>query len=218
MRYFKDRKQAGEIIAKDLIQYKSSNTSVVALNEGAVIIGEVIAKELNSTLFMLVTDDVFIPGESEPFATLSSANTYTYNKTFSTGQIESFESDYHSYIDQRKEESFHRINRIIGQDGDIDKRLLKRHVVIIVSDGLKNGRSLDVVADFFKPVKLEKMIAVTPIATIQAVDKMHTVADEIRCLSVVENYVSTDHYYEDNRVPNHDEVVKIMKDVVFQWK
>lgn len=218
MRYFKDRQEAGKIFAQKLAKYKSYNTSVLALNEASTIIGAEIARAVNGTLFMLVTDDVFIPGELEPLATLSSANTYTYNKTYSAGQIESFESDYHSFIDQKREEAFHKINRIVGKDGDIDKRLLKRHVVIVVSDGLRNGKSLDVVGDFFKPVKLEKLIVVTPVATVQAVDRMHTVADEIECMNIIENYIDTDHYYENNTIPNHEEIIRMMKNVVFEWK
>lgn len=218
MRYFKDRQEVGKILAQKLIKYKSHNTSVLALNEASIVIGKEIANEVNGTLFLLVTDDVFIPGEVEPLATLSSSNTYTYNNTYSVGQIESFESDYHSLIDQKREESFHKINRIVGKDGDIDKRLLKRHVVIVVSDGFKNGRSLDVVADFFKPVKLEKLVVVTPLATVQAIDRMHILADEIECLNILENYLETDHYYQNNEVPDHDEIVRMMKNVVFEWK
>lgn len=218
MRYFKNRTEAGKELAEILSDFISDNSVVIALDEKSVLVGEPIAKKINSTLFMLVTDDIYIPGESEPIATLSSADTYTYNSSYSVGQIEEFKSEYNAYINQKREESFHRINRIVGKDGDLDKRLLKRHTVIIVSDGLKNGRSMDVVRDFFKPVLLKKLIVVAPIATVQAIDKMHTTADEIHCLGTVSNYITTDHYYEENEVPSHEEIVKIMKNIVFEWK
>ncbi len=218
MRYFKNRKQAGEELADVLSDYVSDNTVVIALDEKSVLVGEPIAKKTNSTLFMLVTDDIYIPGESEPIATLTSADTYTYNSSYSAGQIEDIKAEYNGIINQKRDEAFHKINRIVGKDGDLDKRLLKRHTVIIVSDGLETGRSMDVVKDFFKPIILEKLVVVAALATVQAIDKMHTTADEIHCLSIVDNFIKTDHYYEENNTPTHEEIVSIMKNMVFNWK
>ncbi|OGL30748.1 hypothetical protein A3F37_03975 [Candidatus Saccharibacteria bacterium RIFCSPHIGHO2_12_FULL_41_12] len=218
MRYFKNRAEAGAELADILSDLTADNTVVIAVDEKSVLVGEPIAKRTNSTLFMLVTDEVYVPGESEPIATLTSADTYTYNSSYSAGQIEELNSEYSGVINQKRDESFHKINRIVGKDGAMDKRLLKRHTAIVVSDGLKNGRTMDVVKDFFKPIVLEKLIVVAVLATADAIDKMHITADEIHCLSVVNNFITTDHYYEENVAPTHEEIISIMKNMVFNWK
>ena len=46
---------------------------------------------------------------------------------------------------------------------------------------------------------------------------MHLLADDIYCLSVIENYMDTNHYYEDNKLPSHEEIVAIIKDIVLKW-
>ncbi|MEI9913757.1 MAG: hypothetical protein WDN66_02015 [Candidatus Saccharibacteria bacterium] len=36
----------------------------------------------------------------------------------------------------------------------------------------------------------------TPVASVNAVDWMHVFADEIFCLSVVEDFIDNNHYYD----------------------
>jgi hypothetical protein len=41
---------------------------------------------------------------------------------------------------------------------------------------------------------------------------MHILADELHCLNVTENYISTDHYYDENNLPKQEELLdKIRK-------
>src|SRR5690606_23792593 len=97
------------------------------------------------------------------------------------------------------------------------KKLLKNHTIIIVSDGLRNGLSLDVAADFLKPILTKKIIIATPVANIDAVDKMHLIGDEICCLSTVEDFMGEDHYYKENKLPEHKAIVETMKNIILSW-
>jgi predicted phosphoribosyltransferase len=96
--------------------------------------------------------------------------------------------------------------------------LLRGHTVILVSDGLSNGFSLDLAAQFLKPINTKKLIVATPLASVPAVDRMHILADEIFCLSVVQDYMTTDHYYDTQDVPSHEKVVKTIEQIVLHWK
>jgi putative phosphoribosyl transferase len=95
---------------------------------------------------------------------------------------------------------------------------LREHVIILVSDGFKHGATLDAAADFFKHIKISKLVVVTPIASVQAVDRMHITADELHCLSVTENYISTNHYYDINDIPSHDQIVAKINNIVHNWQ
>jgi predicted phosphoribosyltransferase len=148
---------------------------------------------------------------------MNSAGGFTYNAELSSGELEEMTGDFRSVIDQERLRAFQKLNRIVGKDGAVPKNLLKRHVVIIVSDGLQNGLSLDVAADFLKPISVKMLIVVAPIASVPAVDRMHILADEIFCLGIIHDYISTDHYYEKNDIPDHQTVVEIMKNIVLNW-
>ncbi len=215
--YFQSRAQAGRLIAERLDAYKHLNTVVVALSPGAVLVGAQIAMHLHSSLTMLLTENITLPGENIPLAAVTSDNTFTYNNMFSTGEIEELESEFLTFIQAQRLEGIHHLHALLGHDGEINRDLLRRHVVILVSDGLSTGFSLDVAADFLKPTKLQKLIIVTPVASISAVDRMHLVGDEIVCLSVVANYFDTDHYYDENDIPTNEDLVKVINSIPVHW-
>lgn len=217
MRYFANRQEAGRLIAEKLLPHNKENCVVVSLTEGGVVIGAEIAKALHTSLFLLVTEDVSLPGENKPLATMSTAGTFTYNHEYSTGELEALNNDYRTIIEEKRMMAFQKLNRVDGEEGNIPKKLLKNHTVIIVSDGLRNGVSLDVAADFLKPIKTKSIIVATPVASVPAVDKMHLLADEICCLSTVEDYIDTDHYYQDNKLPEHQTIVETMKNIILNW-
>ena len=114
--------------------------------------------------------------------------------------------------------SMHEMNRLVGRGGVINRELLKGHDVIVVSDGLSSGFLLDMVAEYLKPIAIDKLIVATPLASVRAVDRMHIVADDIYCLSVVEDYISTDHYYDTQDVPDHDNAIKTIEHIISSWK
>lgn len=89
--------------------------------------------------------------------------------------------------------------------------------MIVVSDGLQNGMSLDIVANFLKPVEIEKMIVVTPLASVAAVDKMHLFGDELICLYVPAEYMGTNHYYQDNTIPSSEGLMKVITGLPVHW-
>jgi predicted phosphoribosyltransferase len=217
VRYFKNRTQAGRLLAEKIIPEANENYTVVALSEGGVLVGAEIAKKIHSRLYILTSKDITMPREIDPLAAMSSEGTFTYNSSLSAGQLEELTSDYRTVIDQERLKTFQELNRIVSNDGVIDRDTLKDQVVILASDGLKNGLSLDVAADYLKPIKCKKIIVTVPIANVSAIDRMHLLADQIYCLGAVENYFSTDHYYEENVIPDHKTVVEIMKNIVLNW-
>ena len=216
--YFKNRAEAGRIIAKKLEKYKRQNIAVVALSPGGVIVGAQIAMQLHGNLALLLTENIYLPGETEALAAMSSEGAFSYNNMFSPGEIEEMVLEYHHYIEQMRIETLHHINRLIGHDGEIHREYLRHHTVILVSDGLPSGFSLDIANDFVKFIPIKRLIVATPIASIPAVDRMHLLGDEICCLSVVENYIETDHYYTDNTIPPVQDLFRVMKNIAVNWK
>lgn len=217
--YFKSRVEAGQKLADVVSQkYKGQNNAVVGLSDGGVMVGAQISLKLSCVLTMLLSDTINLPRENTAIAGISQDGAVNYNTAYSPGQLEDFLSEYHNVIEQEKLEKMHEMHRLIGRGGLIRKDLLRDHNVIIVSDGLSNGFSIDIAAEFLKPIKIKRLIVATPLASVQAVDRMHILADDIYCLSVIEDYIDTNHYYDTQDVPPHELVVKTIEAVVANWK
>jgi predicted phosphoribosyltransferase len=217
--YFESRAQAGQMLAQQLVeQYRYENCAVVALSDGAVQVGEQIAAALHSILTMLLIEDIAVPGEDMSFGGVSQNGSFTYNGMFSAGEVEEYASEFHGYLEEKKREAFQKINRLLGDGGIIDSDMLRDHVVILVADGLDNGASLDVAVDFLKPIRIKRLIVATPVATIPVVDKLHMLADELHVLDVKENFMGTNHYYEQNDIPSHEETIAKINQIVLNWR
>ena len=217
--YFESRAEAGQKLAAPLLEkYRYENCAVVALTDGAVLVGEQIASALHCVLTLLLVEDIEVPGESMSFGGVSENGNFTYNGMFSVGEIEEYTSEFHGYLDEKKSEAFQKINRLLGDGGLIDKSMLYDRTVILVSDGIDNGASIDVAMDFLKPIRTVRVIVASPVASIPAVDKLHMAADEIHILDVKENFMGTDHYYTDNTVPSHEETIAKINQIVLNWQ
>jgi len=217
--YFENREQAGNILAKELVdKYRYENCCVVALSDGAVVVGEQIARELHCILTMLLVQEIEVPGEGISFGAVAEDGGFTYNGMFSAGEIEEYASEYHGYLEEKKREAYQNLNRLLGDGGLIDENMLRDHVVILVADGLDTGLSLDSAVNFLKPIRIKRLVVATPVSTVQAVDKLHIMADELHILDVKDNFMGTNHYYTHNDIPSHEDTIAKINKIVLNWK
>lgn len=217
--YFENREQAGQMLASQLLEkYRYEDCALVALSDGAVVVGEQIAGVLHCVLTMLLVEEIEVPGEGLVFGGVSQTGSFSYNGMFSAGELEAYKSEYYGYLEEKKREAFQKINRLLGDGGVIDSEMLRDRVVILVADGLDSGVSLDVAVDFLKPIRIKKLVVATPVCSVQAVDKLHILADELYILDVKDNYMWTDHYYEQNDIPSQEETIAKINQIVLNWR
>ena len=148
--YFKSRAEAGRLIAEKLDKYKAQNIVVVALDEGSSIVAAQVAMKLHANLLLYMVKNIYLPGENQAIAGLSSTGTFVTNDYFSAGQLEDLNMEYRNHIEQKRMEANHEMNVLLGKDGEIKKELLRHRVVIVVSDGLPTRFSLPIFTIFFK--------------------------------------------------------------------
>ena len=217
--YFENRIHAGQTLAARLFErYRYENCAIVALSDGGVIVGEQIAAQLHCILTMLLVEDIEVPGEEISFGGVSQTGNFTYNSTFSSGEIDEYTSEYHGYLEDQKRQAFQRLNRLMGDGGLLDYNMLRNHTIIHVSDGFSDTTVLDVAAEFLKRIKIHRLVIAAPIASEQAVDRLHIMADELHILDVKVNYFDTNHYYDNNEIPSHEETIDKINKIILNWR
>ncbi len=219
MYYFPNRQVAGSLLADELeVNYRYEDCAVIALSDGAVLVGAQIAMRLHCVLTMLLTAPIKLQGEPDEVAAMNHMGQLTYNDAYSSGELEEIQAENFNYIEEEKTAKLFQMNQLLGQGGIIKPELLRGRNVVNVSDGLTSGLSLQAAAEYLKPIKIKKLVVATPFASVQAVDKMHIIADEILCINTIENIISVDHYYEDNHIPPHEKIIQIIEDIILHWK
>jgi predicted phosphoribosyltransferase len=141
------------------------------------------------------------------------------NSQFSDGQKEYYIQEFHGYLEEEKRRAYQKINRLLGDSGVVDTAMLKDRLVILVSDGFGDDlSSLDVALDFLKSVRTERIIAVAPVASMAAIDRLHVAVDEMHILDVKGNFMGIDHYYDDNTVPSREDTIVKINQIVLNWR
>ncbi len=217
--YFASRVQAGRMLAAQLVKkYRYENCAVLAVDDGGVMVGAQIASQLHCVLTLMMSAEIKLPQEPMAIAGITAGGTLSYNHSYSDGEINELAGENFGYIEQQKLIKMHDMNQLVGGTGTIDKKLLKWHNVIVVTDGAKTGFPVDLAYEFLKPIEIEKLIFAVPFASVEAVDRMHVLADELYCLNVLSDYRDTDHYYDKKDVPDHETVLKILERIILNWK
>jgi putative phosphoribosyl transferase len=217
--YFASRVQAGRMLANRLHdKYRYENCIVLAIDDGGVMVGAQIAMKLHCAINMMLSEEIVMPRDNEALVGITANGTTTYNRHYSQGQIDEYNMEYFNLIEQEKLSKMRDMNRLVSSAGTVSKNMLRGHNVIVVSDGLASGFKLDLVAEFLKPISIEKLIVAVPFASVKAVDRMHILGDDLECLNVVSDYISTEHYYDQQDVPDRKTAVELIEKIILNWK
>lgn len=216
--YFKDRADAGRQLAPLLKHYANEPCYMVALSEGAVVIAAQIAMQIHAGIGLLLTEQHSEADRHNinALAVIGREHIFNYNMR-PAGSVEFDEQDDGgtNKPPQRRSRSHH---VLLGHDGDLRRKLLHEHVVIVISDGFNTGESLEIATDFLESTVLKKLIVATPVASFEALNRIHVLADDVVCLRSEEIFQGVDHYFEDNTIAPLDDLFKITKDIALNWK
>lgn len=216
--YFNSRTDAGAMLASQLAKYRYEDTIVLALSEGAVLVGAEIARSLHALITMLLTKDVFLPDGRTVVGIVNEVGGFVYNNAFSAGEIEELQTEYHANIELAKSQALHELHVALGQGGLISADYFRNRVVIVVADGSLNGMAFDMANDYLRGIHTKKVIMITPVASVSAIDRMHVLADELYCLNAVDSVFDVNHYYENNQLPTRPEIITILNNIILVWK
>lgn len=211
--YFKNRDEAGRQLAERVFHpYGRSKSVILALGPGGLMVARPISLRLQIPVYMVATKEIDLPGNfHERVGTVDQAGDFVYNSKLTQGQIDEYVGEYHNHIDTQKINAMHEINEMLGHEGAVSQDVLWQKNILLVSDGFKSSVDLDAVLAYLKPIEVMRMVGMAPLASIDAIDRLHLLTDEIQILSPKENYLETDHYYEENELPSDEETQEMLR-------
>jgi len=216
--YFHDRAQAGAQLADQLINYRYENTVVLALSPGGVVVGEAIAARLHTTLNLLMTSKITAPGdESLVIGTLDQTGLFTYNSMISAGEMEEYMEDMRGWVEEEKLKHMYQMATVVGEGGLSDPSQLSGRVIILATDGVKNGLSFDAALHFLSRLQITKTVAAIPIGPAETIERLNELVDEMHYLYIPENFISVSHYYTDEDKIEPDTVMDRINNIVSRW-
>ena len=209
MRVFKDRKEAGRLLAQRLSGYKDVDGIVLGIPSGGVPVAAEIAKVLGLSLDVIIVRKIQLPDNPEAgFGAVGPDGEVSLNTNLIT-QLHLTKEEVERQI-QITVDTIKRRNELFR--GGRQFPFLKDKVVIIVDDGLASGYTMLSAVDFIKRHKPEKVVIAVPTAPKGTVDLILSQVDELVCLNVRSGFTfAVADAYENWYDLEDEEVISILR-------
>ncbi len=208
MELFKDRIDAGKQLTKKLLKYKRNDTIVLAIPRGGVIVGDEIAKSLNTKLDIVVPRKIGSPEDPEfAIGVVAPDGSVALDENI----VESYRIS-EDYIKNKAKEELHEIKRrMTTYRGNKPFPKLKNKIVILVDDGVATGNTMIASVKFVKKQQPTKVIVAVPVAPSEFVNKVSGMVDEVISLKPLEPYYAISMHYLNFEQTTDEEVIAILK-------
>lgn len=218
MRYFKDRTEAGRLLAQEIgNKYANQNTAIVALNAGGIIIGAEIAKTLHSSLYLLPVASVLMREQAQSLSQMTTTSAFSAILNPDKYSIEEITNNAEFMLSRLEIENFLKNSPIFSREGAINKHLISRHNIIVVSDGIANGLSIALADQFFRPIATKDIIVAAPLCNADLTERVHDMTRDFYYLENIQSTFPISHYYEADDVPNSDQALQVMSTISLNW-
>jgi putative phosphoribosyl transferase len=216
---FQNRIDAGKKLAKKILWLKENelknetrneNIVILAIPRGGVIIGDVIASELDAKLDMVVSRKIGAPDNPE----LAVGAVMPDGSYFLNQEIVSMLNVPQEYIQKQARAQLEEIKRRLmsyrgskeyGNEFDGKK-------VVLVDDGIATGATIRASAQWIKKKhSCKKLVIAVPVAPREILDDLNQVSDKTIVLNTPEPFIAIGRFYEEFTQVSDNEVKEIMK-------
>ncbi len=208
---FKNRFEAGRLLASKLAAYASSDALVLAIPAGGVPVALEAAKNLHLFMDIIIVRKLQIPGTTEAgFGAIGPDGEVIYNETL-LGSLHLTKEEIEEQTKKAKAVLEAR-NKLYRMDRPFPD--LKGKTVILVDDGIASGYSMSEAVRFVKRKKAKEIIVAVPTAPGSSLNFLLPEVDELYCLNVRSFYpFAVADAYKEWYDLSDKEVITLLKDV-----
>ena len=175
---YRDREDAGSVLASKLQDYRGKGLLVLAIPNGGVPVGAVIAEAIEAELYLMIVRKLQIPDNPEAgFGALTSDGFLLLNHPLikHLGLTE-------PEIVQQKEKALESIRSrqlYFGKQAEVPS--LHKRTVILADDGLASGFTMDAAVQSAKSQGAARIIVAVPTSSMTAYRRLKSQVDKIIC-------------------------------------
>lgn len=204
---FKDRREAGKMLAERLGHYKGRDVIVLAIPRGGVVVGGVIAEELEAPLDIIIARKIGAPGNPEYAVGAVSPD----GTTFIDREAVDFLGISDEYLEEEKKRQMVEIERRAVRYRSGSEYALKGKVAILVDDGVATGYTAMAALEFARKRAPSRLIFAVPVGPPATLRRLREMADEVVCLDTPLGFHAISQFYRDFEQVSDEEVKLILR-------
>lgn len=204
---FKNREEAGLLLADKLVNYSNKkDTVIVAVPRGGVPVGYQICKKLNIPLEIVLSKKIGHPLNKEYAIGAVTLDSFILSEAvpgISNKYVENEIENIRSILKQRQKLFY----------GSKKPIIFKNKTVIIVDDGVATGNTLIASIELIKLAAPLKIIVALPVAPPSALKKIKILpaVDVTICLLEPRDFKAVGQFFEDFKQVDDTEVIDLLK-------
>ncbi len=205
---FKDRVEAGQILANKLTKYADQNPLVLALPRGGLPVAFEVAKTLKAPLDVYIVRKLGVPGQEElAMGAIATGGVRVLNQpVVDSLQISEEEIETETRKEQAELTRREELYRAGRPPLDVSKR-----TVILVDDGIATGSTIKAAIAALKKQDAGRIIVGVPVAPLATVEELKKQVDEVVCVSKPEFFYAISLWYDEFPQITDDEVREFLK-------
>jgi predicted phosphoribosyltransferase len=206
--YFRDRSEAGRLLAERLRSYASyPNVIVLALPRGGVPVGYEVAKALGAPLDVFLVRKLGVPGYQElAMGAVASGGVRVLNDHVVQGlQIPEYVINAVAAWEQQELARRERVYRDDRPEPDV-----KGRNVILVDDGLATGSTMLAAIQALRQQQPARIVMAVPTAPSETCQQMRAQVDDLVCAITPEPFYSVGLWYADFSQTTDEEVRELL--------
>lgn len=207
---FKDRNEAGELLAKALLNSGVENPVILAMPRGGVPVAARIADALGAPLDLVFVRKIGAPGQPElALGAVVDGDTpqIVVNDDVATAfgirdaQVQAMAEPLLVEIEHRRKSYLtgHAPLPVAGKSA------------ILVDDGIATGASIKAAIEALRARDVRKIIVAVPVAPSDALGELEALADDVVCLSSPEPFLAVGAAYQQFPQTSDQEVIALMQ-------
>ena len=200
---FRDRAQAAQLLAERLLRWRGSKPLVLAIPRGAVPMGRIVADRIEGALDVVMVRK--IPSAIDPELAVGAVDEHgtvelaPYFHRTRTG-MEWVEVQVREQVALMK-----RRRAAYGPSADVRDR-----IVLVIDDGLATGSTMSAALRVLKSRAPRRLVACVPIASVEAMELIAPLCDDMVVLAAPFNFVSVSRHYEVFPQVEEAEVIRLL--------
>jgi len=207
-RRFADRHEAAAQLSEHLRKYKSSHPVILGIPRGGIVIADVIARELDTDLDVVLTRKLGAPGNPELAIGAIGENGRLFVQ-YAIAQAVGADED---YIQAERARQMAEIEaRRARYRSVLEKVPLQGRTAILVDDGIATGATMRASVWAAHAEGAAEMVVAVPVGAPDAIEMLRDEADEVVCLLVPAYLYAIGQFFIDFRQVDDQEVMNILE-------
>jgi predicted phosphoribosyltransferase len=203
---FRDRREAGERLARALSDFTGEDVVVLGIPRGGVVVGASVANQLGAPLDVVIPRKVGAPGNPELGlgAVAEGVEVLDQRLLDVLGVTEGY---LRREVAAQQEELRRRAEVYRGGRAPVD---LAGKVAIVVDDGVATGGTAVAAIRWARNHGAAKVVLAVPVAPGDAVERLRQEADQVVALAAPEPFYAVGQWYADFPQVSDEEVIELL--------